>query len=268
LKILIVLSIIIILSIINGSLFAQTGDSIKVRKWKVDDVKREAIMYVPASAKLQPSPIIFVFHGHGGNMKNMFYSHRFDQLWPEAIVVVAQGLKTPGKLVDPKGNLSGWQQAPGDMGDRDLHFFDAMLRTLQNEYNVNDRQIYATGHSNGGNFTYMLWAMRADILAAVAPSAAAAFGFESMLNPKPVLHILGKNDRLVKPEWQTAQVNRLLKLNQCDVYGKRYEKHVILYISKSGNPVLVYEHSEGHVYPQEADAVVVKFFKDCHLAPF
>lgn len=244
-----------------GNLAAQPSNDVQIRKWKIGDQEREAMVYIPASAKSMPTPVIFVFHGHGGNMKNIFNALDFDKLWPEAIVIAPQGLQTPGKLVDPDGKFSGWQQSPGDMDDRDIHFFDEMLKTLQDEYKVDRKRIYATGHSNGGSFSYLLWAMRGDVFAAVAPSAAVAFRFNNMLTPKPVIHIMGSADPLVKPAWQEMQIARLLKLNQCDADGKPYANSATIYSSSNRYPVVVYKHSGGHVYPKEAYPIVIKFFK-------
>lgn len=61
--------------------------------------------------------------------------------------------------------------------------------------------VYAMGHSNGGAFTYLLWATRGDVLAAVAPSGAAAGRSLPDLKPKPVLHVAGEKDELVRFEW-------------------------------------------------------------------
>ena len=46
-----------------------------------------------------------------------------------------------------------------------------MLARLKTDYKVDDKRIYSTGHSNGGGFTYLLWAARGDVFAAFAPSA-------------------------------------------------------------------------------------------------
>lgn len=238
----------------------QTGTT-QVMHWTVDGTEREALVYIPTAAKSRISPVVFVFHGHGGNMQEMFRGHNFDKLWPEAIVIVPQGLKTPGQLVDREGNYSGWQQGSGDMNDRDIHFFDAMLHTLTKDYQIDSKRIYATGHSNGGSFTYLLWAMRGDVFAAVAPSAAVALRYKDMLKPKPVLHIMGETDPLVKPAWQKLNFNMLLKLNNCSNRGETFTDLATLYPSTSNTPVVLYEHPGGHVYPQEANAVAVQFFK-------
>jgi len=246
---------------VYGTAVAQSSVPVSIRKWQVSDIQREAMVYVPASAKSKPSPIIFVFHGHGGNMKSMFQDHQFDKLWPEAIIVVPQGLKTPGQMVDRAGKFSGWQQGPGDMDDRDIRFFDEILQTLRNEYQIDNKRIYATGHSNGGSFTYLLWAMRGDVFAAMAPSAAVAFRFNDLLKPKPVIPIMGAADPLVKPAWQQMQINKLLKLDGCNADGQVYENSATIYSSAKGDPVVIYKHAGGHTYPRDADAVVIKFFK-------
>ncbi len=233
----------------------------KVLHWTVNGIDRQALVYIPESAKTSATPIIFVFHGHGGNMNMMFRSRGFDKLWPEAIIVSPQGLNTPGRLTDPNGELPGWQKAAGDMNDRDLLFFDAMLKTFHEEYQVDDKRIYATGHSNGGGFTYLLLETRSDILAAAAPSAASAVLALSRIKPKPVMHIMGEKDPLVKPQWQEATIKGMLNINHCSKNGEPYATDATIYPSTTGNPFIVYKHTGGHVFPQEANAVVIQFFK-------
>jgi polyhydroxybutyrate depolymerase len=249
------------ISIITSAFRASSNTNTEIRYWQVDGVDREAMVYVPESAATTPTPVIFAFHGHGGTMANIFNTLGFDKLWPEAIIICPQGLNTPGQLTDQGGNLPGWQKTPGDMSDRDLHFFDAMLKTLRQDYKIDDKRIYATGHSNGGGFTYLLWATRGDVFAAVAPSSAVAPKVVNMLQPKPAMHIMGETDPLVKPEWQRAMCDRVLKINSCNTEGKDYGTYAKLYPSSTGNPTVLYVHPGGHVYPKEADEAVVKFFK-------
>jgi polyhydroxybutyrate depolymerase len=244
-----------------SALAQQANSAGQVMHWTVGDTAREAMVYIPATAKTQATPVIFIFHGHGGTARNMFRSRGFEQLWPEAIVICPQGLNTPGQLTDPEGKLPGWQKAPGDMNDRDLLFFDAMLKTLRQDYKVDDKRIYATGHSNGGGFTYLLWAVRGDTFAAFAPSAAVGGRVANLLKPKPAMHIMGEKDPLVKPEWQKAMCAKILKVDGCSTEGQFYATNATLYPSATGTPVVLYVHPGGHVYPPEANAVVIKFFK-------
>jgi len=235
------------------------------QEWTVDGVTREALVVVPESAKTLAAPLVFVFHGHGGNMRNAARTFGLHTLWPEAIVVYPQGLNTPGRLTDPDGKKPGWQGREGLQEDRDLHFFDTMLASLRKDYRVDDRRVYATGHSNGGGFTYLLWAMRGDVFAALAPSAAAAPGLFEKLKPKPVLHFAGEADPLVKFAWQKATIDRLREINQCGE-GQPYADQTTLYPSKIGAPVVAFVHPGGHQFVSDEPALMVRFFKE-HAKP-
>lgn len=258
------LSIFLITVIITYSFkpsISYQANTAKVIEWRVEDTIRKALVYIPETANTKLTPVVFVFHGHGGNMQNMYNNRGFEKLWPEAIIICPQGLNTPGQLTDPAGTRAGWQKGPGDMGDRDLHFFDAMLKTLEQDYKIDTKRIFVTGHSNGGGFTYLLWATRGDVFAAVAPSATAPARFAGMLKPKPAMHIMGEKDPLVKFEWQRATGRALLKLNSCSNTGENYDTWATKYSSTTGNPVVLYVHPGGHTYPAEANAVVIRFFK-------
>lgn len=227
------------------------------KTWKVGDVEREALVAKPAKAK--NPPLVFVWHGHGGTMKFAAKSMPIHDHWPEAIVVYPQGLNTPGRLTDPDGKKSGWQETKGDQKDRDLEFFDAMLKSFADD-GIDENRIYSTGHSNGGGFTYLLSAHRGKSLAAVAPSA--CIGMVRGADPIPVLHIAGENDELVKFEWQQKMIERVKKLNGAVGEGKEWEKLGKIYASKDGAPVATYIHDGSHKYPEAAPKLIAAFFKE------
>jgi polyhydroxybutyrate depolymerase len=79
---------------------------LETRRWEVDGLQREALVHLPDGDT--PVPLVFVFHGHGGNMRNVARSFRIHELWPEAAVVYMQGLPTPGRLTDPEGKERRW----------------------------------------------------------------------------------------------------------------------------------------------------------------
>jgi polyhydroxybutyrate depolymerase len=243
------------------SFSSSAADLLQRREWKVGEATREALIYVPDSARTNPTPVVFAFHGHGGSMQNAARMFSIHTRWPEAIAVYMQGLNTPGRLTDPQGKAPGWQREIGDQADRDLKFFDAVLKSLKEENNVDAKRIYSTGHSNGGAFTYLLWAARGDQFAALAPSAAAAGPNLPLLKPKPAFHLAGENDPLVKFEWQKATIDAVRKLNECGD-GKPWEKDCTLYESKIGAPVVAYIHPGRHNFPPDAAGVIVKFFKE------
>jgi len=240
---------------------ARGAGSVRELAITVDGLARSTLIYAPPSAKSSPAPVVFVFHGHGGNSRNAERSFHIEQEWPEAIVVYMQGLPTVGQLTDPEGKRNGWQAAAGDNGDRDLKFFDAVLARLKQDYAVDGKHIYATGHSNGGGFTYLLWLTRNDVIAAVAPCSAVA-KYAAQLQPKPALHIAGEKDPLVKFAWQQRMMDKIRQIDGCAATGEPWAPDCVLYPSAKGTPVVTFIHPGGHIVPGSAPALIVKFFKE------
>jgi polyhydroxybutyrate depolymerase len=230
-------------------------------EFTVDGAARRALVYVPTNAAVVSTPVVFVFHGHGGSAENVVKSFGIDRQWPAAISVYMQGLPTPGQLTDPEGYRPGWQTAVGDQGDRDLKFFDAVLARLKQDYNVDKKRVYCTGHSNGGGFTYLLWLARPNVFAAVAPSAAAA-KYAHQLIAKPALIMGGENDPLVKFEWQKLTIQVVRTGNGCSAKGQPWEKQCTIYPSAGGTPVVTFTYPGGHQFNPASPALIVKFFKE------
>lgn len=236
------------------------ADDLAQRTWSVDGVTREALVHFPARTEQGGAPVVFVFHGHGGSMRQAVSSMPIHRHWPEAIVVYPQGLPTPGVLTDRAGRKAGWQATAGAADDRDLKFFDIMLADLQARHRLDERRIYATGHSNGGGFTYLLWAQRGEKFAALAPSAAVLARGAGDLRPKPVLHLGSPQDRLVRFSWQERMIDEVLRINGCGARRADATGYT-LYPSSRGAEVATYLHNGGHRYPAEAPELIVKFFK-------
>lgn len=250
----------LILTLLFGAAACYSAE-LEIRSWTVDGVKREALVHLPKVEK--PMPLVFVFHGHGGNMRNAARSFNIHELWPEAAVVYMQGLPTPGQLTDPEGKKNGWNSKPADIANRDLKFFDAVYASLCNQVNTN--RVFSTGHSNGGGFTYCLWAARGDLFAAAAPSASAARRSAKMLKPKPALHLAGTNDTLVNYAWQVRMMEFVKELNGCTEEGQPWhasgELKGTCYPSQTGTPFVTLISPGGHEFPKEAPALIVRFFQ-------
>lgn len=190
-----------------AALLIAFGDPQKM-EWTIDGTAREALVYAPSKEGSGAPPLVFGFHGHGGSSQNAARSFRIHELWPEAVVVYPQGLPTPGRLTDPDGKKAGWQSAAGELDDRDFKLFDAMLKSVAEKFKTDSKRVYCTGHSNGGAFTYLLWANRPDAFAAIGPSAAPAPRSLDKAKPCPVIHVAGEKDPLVKFEWQQPRSPR------------------------------------------------------------
>ncbi|MCX7992270.1 MAG: prolyl oligopeptidase family serine peptidase [Fimbriimonadales bacterium] len=238
-----------------------------VVEWTMDGQKRQAIVIPPSSGTKQGAPVVFVFHGGGGSMYRMA-DLGFQQHWKEAFIVCPQALPAP-TLRSPEGNLPAWQFRSGTTNNRDLKFFDAMLKTLREQHNIDEKRVYATGHSNGGFFTYVLWAERGDKLAGIAPSACHANAIrarQSNLRPIPLMHIAGEQDNVIPFKNQRQSMDALKKFLQCEPEGKLWAKAgsltATLYPSKKGIPFVEVLHPGDHKYPSEAPALIVRFFKE------
>lgn len=226
----------------------------------VDGVDRVALVDAPANAKSEPAPVVFAFHGHGGNMRHSLRSFDVRRHWPEAIVIYPQGLKTATKN-DPKGERPGWQNGAGMYGDRDLKFFDALLKEAKSKLNVDSKRVFAMGHSNGGGFTYLLMRSRPEVLTAFGPSGAGSNAFKlSGSIPKPVFHIAGTRDPIVSFEGQQKTMEALIELNGCKKPGEKWSEQCTYYPSAKA-PVATYIADTGHNFQRDAMPFMVRFFK-------
>jgi polyhydroxybutyrate depolymerase len=246
------------LLILSFPLFAQEIGEPKNIQLQVDKIDRDALVFFPPKSNTS-APVVFAFHGHGGNAIGAAKSFAIQKHWPTAIVVYMQGLNTPGILTDPEGKKTGWQDKLGEQNDRDLKFFDALLSHLRKEFKIDENKIYCTGHSNGGGFTYTLWQTRGDVFAAVAPCASFAVKFDA--KPKPCIHFAGENDALVKIEWQQKTIERVKEINGCESKGKEWAKDCNLYPSSKSAPLVVCIHPGTHQFPAFAPELMVKFFQ-------
>ena len=161
-------------------------------------------------------PLVFAFHGHGGDMTRASRSFPIHAVWPDAVVVYPAGPAHPGYAGRiAKGRWPGWQNMAGAQDNRDLKFLIRCSPVSARNFAIDDKRIYATGHSNGGLFTYLLWAERGDVFAAFAPSAALLARGSNAFQPKPVLHLGSPEDLLVKFASQERMIDYVRRLNGC-----------------------------------------------------
>ncbi|MEY2544175.1 MAG: polyhydroxybutyrate depolymerase [Verrucomicrobiota bacterium] len=209
----------IALAIVSASSTALAAEPAPT-KWVVDGVEREALVVLPSTPSKAKPPVMFAFHGHGGNSHFAARGMAFQNFRPEAIVVYPQGLPTPGIIMDQKGEKPGWQRELGQQNDRDLKFVDAMLATLRQKYSIDETRVYATGFSNGGLFTYLLLSQRPNLFAAFAPGGSALMRSVQLTEPRPVFHYGGEKDQLARFSRQQETIEQLRKFNGCAAQGE------------------------------------------------
>jgi len=238
-----------------------------VMHWTVDGVERDALVFAPpVSHGASNRPLVVAFHGHGGGMLATAARMRIHTLWPRAVVVYPQGLHTPTAL-DPEGTQPGWQERAGVVGDRDLRLFDAIVATMTRSHAVDRRRVYATGFSNGAAFSLLLWARRAETIAAIGEVAGRLHPAEALGSPRALLAVVGRADTVAPFRIQRQTIRQARRIDRATRAGSPCGRHCTIYRSTIGPvPVKAFVHPGGHVYPTWASLELVRFFK-AHRQP-
>lgn len=181
----------------SGSLRSALGQTFdaslpggsSVRQITSAGIVRRYLLHVPAS--YDPSTrtaLIFNFHGYDVTTEE-----------EESLSGMSAKADQAGFIVVyPEGLNKGWSDGPGPYGLHDLEFVRDLIGTLEGQYNIDPKRIYATGMSNGGGMANRVGCSMADLFAAIAPDAG-AYNFWQDCNPTrpmPVLAFHGLEDAL------------------------------------------------------------------------
>jgi polyhydroxybutyrate depolymerase len=227
----------------------------------VDGATRTAVVVVPTGSS-HPAPLVFVFHGHGGNGAAIERKMQIEKLWPDAIVVYPDGLVGHQGITDPQGTKPGWQTRLGERGDGDINFYDTMLATLRSKLPVDPARVYLMGHSNGSAFVSLLLNRRGDAIAATANMSAQPSA--RLLDSDPVRSMfmsMGVQDPIVPYDNQKRSIplaEQKLGVDQSRATVRGYLR------SEPGRRNLeleTYVYPGGHAPPAEVPRLVVEFFK-------
>ena len=271
--------ILIGMAVLSLTATCARADQPQIIKLLVDGEERFALVFAPEPATVNiKHPLVFAFHGHGGTIDGATQTMHIQTLWPEAIVVYPQGLPRPTP-VDPQGNKAGWQveanQANGNVGNKDLDFFDAMLAAMHQKFAVDDERVYCTGFSNGAGFSYLLWAERPQVIAAIGETAGRLWDSEHLTQPRALLAIAGSLDTTDPFAKQKATIDNDARPadsatgqgQPCPLpNGAASGTTCTLYSSTTLTPVKELNHPGAHIYPAWAPLEIVTFFKN-HKRP-
>lgn len=226
----------------------------------VDGVPRTAVLVVPEGSG--PAPLVFAFHGHGGQGSGFADRLGMDDAWPEAIVVYPDGLPGHRGRTDPTGVKPGWQTGLGELGDRDVAFYDTMLSELRAALAVDDDRVYVMGHSNGSAFAALLVNQRGrDIAAAAHISAPPAPRLLATDPARSMFVSMGEKDRLVPFERQVATIPFAERRLEVDPSKTTETGPLRLEHGRDGLELAVYTYPGGHELPPGIAEHVADFFR-------
>lgn len=114
-------------------------------------------LFVPAPCDpSKPLPVVFLFHGDGGNGASMRGFGLEDQVAGRAV------------LVYPDGPNKTWDLESRPENNQDYKFFDALLEDVGKKASIDKSRVFAFGFSRGGFFVNQLGCFRGDKVRAVA----------------------------------------------------------------------------------------------------
>lgn len=112
-----------------------------------------------------PAPVVLAFHPFGMNAQYMQSRAPITRAWPEALAVYPEGLGRAGSAAP------SWQGQPGELGDRDLAFFDAIVAWLDAHACVDRARVFVLGYSNGAGLAHLIACERRGAIAGAAIAA-------------------------------------------------------------------------------------------------
>ncbi|MDE5839594.1 MAG: prolyl oligopeptidase family serine peptidase, partial [Muribaculaceae bacterium] len=181
----------------------------------VGDKERKYVLYVPDNVTGNP-PLVISLHGAAGHDtdRSPFRTSVADTAG--CIVVYPQGNDQFFPVFG--GYIPGWN-ASGESNE-DTDFFKAIIKAVDDEYDIDLNRIYCCGFSNGGMMTYANASAASDIFAAFA--SISGFPLNEFHHhtvggrPVPFLHIHGKNDDFVKYSCMPVIRDNMVARNGCD----------------------------------------------------
>jgi polyhydroxybutyrate depolymerase len=180
------------LTLCIGSFQSIRSGQLHSARLTVSNLKRAFLFYVPKNLSEAPK-LVFVLHGSGMEAKGMqvLTGGQFDKLADEhkdIIVVYPQGYgrywndcRRPATFDSKKLNVD------------DVAFFDSMVKYFIDNYAIDEREVFATGYSNGAQMCFKLAKERPGVFkgfAAVAANLPAATNDDCIQANQPVSMLL------------------------------------------------------------------------------
>lgn len=199
----------------------------KLMRVTVDGKEREFIVYQPPRIANVAAPVVFAFHGTGGSGEVAFdrfgWKEKADaegivtvfpsalryHIFDDELVLKGGEVRQNVSQFTTKWNFYGLQNMLDPKYTQQLYddvkFVRAMVDTVKQSYKVDPSRFYATGFSNGAQFTGRLLVEMTDVFAAYAacgagsavPAPVATRANEDTsgrFHPRPFVQVFGEVD--------------------------------------------------------------------------
>lgn len=183
--------------------------------------------------KTKETPLIINFHGGYGNSESAEMQSDMSKTSDVRGFIVVYPNAVIGKFDENvKMNYQHWNGGPRVDPEKalnvdDVGFISTMIDKLSEDFNIDEKRIYATGMSNGATMVYRLACQLSDKIAAFAPVAGNQLDIEcNPENTVSIIHFAGLNDKympyeggvgVVKDDWKpiTTLISEWIGRNNC-----------------------------------------------------
>ena len=209
-----------------------------------DGVSRDVLLWVdPAKAQELDGPLVFFWHGAGGDPSEATYA-----LGKAIDEITALGGVVAAPYHDPASSVLPWYLCLGGTDEIDLRIADEVLACAIGKVGVDMRRIHSVGFSAGAMNTEQFAARRSGYLASIVAYSGARLGtvVEEQLpaNKYPaMLFHGGPNDTVV--------------VNFAEQQNKYHEA-----LTAEGHFSFICDHGKGHTVPSDGRAAAWQFLQD------
>ncbi|RYY30132.1 MAG: phospholipase [Chitinophagaceae bacterium] len=199
-------SILLIITVLNFNCGKNPSTPQKVFRFSetilVDGLERTYLLNLPPTYYESGGfSLVIAMHGGGGDAEQFEKSSGLTDKGNRSgfIIVYPNGIKSTGLLKAQTWNGGSCCDYAVEKNIDDVKFISQLIDHLAGKYKINQKKVYATGHSNGGIMAYRLACELSTKIAAIAPNGCTMTVTSpcKASRPVPVLHMHSVNDRNV-----------------------------------------------------------------------
>jgi predicted esterase len=208
-----------------------------------DGISRDALVWIdPAKAAELDGPLVFFWHGAGGNPSEASYA-----LGSALGEITSMGGVVVAPYHDPASSILPWYLCLGGTDETDLRIADEVLACAIQTIGVDMRRIHSVGFSAGAMNTEQFAARRSGYLASVVAYSGARLGVVEEQDPSnkyPAMLLHGGPNDMVVVNFEDAQ--------------EKYHDD----LTAEGHFSFLCNHGKGHTVPADARASAWQFLQD------